>query len=53
MAGDDSVTAVAEAYRLFARREARGRSPAYEALAEAVADDDAVTGFVASLFTVI
>jgi hypothetical protein len=49
VAADDSVTAVAEAYRRFARREARGRSPAYEALAEAVAGDDAVTGFVASL----
>ena len=49
MAADDSVTAVAEAYRLFARREARGRSAVYEALAEAVAGDDAVTGFVASL----
>ena len=46
---NDPVTAVAEAYRVFARREARGRSAAYESLAESVADDPAVVGFVASL----
>jgi hypothetical protein len=40
---------VAAAYRAFARHEARGRSPAYEELAESVADDDAVTGLIASL----
>ncbi len=48
MAAEDPA-AVAQAYRLFARREARGRSAAYEALAESVAGDDVVTGFVASL----
>ena len=47
-AADDSQAA-ARAYRVFARREARGRSAAYEALAEAVADDEAVMGFVAAL----
>ena len=31
---------VARAYRVFARLEARGRSPAYEALASAVAGTD-------------
>src|ERR1700683_4120671 len=49
LAGDEPMIAVADTYRTFARREARGRSPAYEALAEAVADDEVVTGFVASL----
>jgi hypothetical protein len=38
-AGDDAVTAVTRTYRVFARQEVRGRSPAYEALAESVADD--------------
>jgi hypothetical protein len=47
--GDDPVGAVARAYRRFARREARGRSAAYEALAESVADDAALAGFIASL----
>ena len=46
---DEPVMAVAKAYLLFARREARGRSAAYESLAESVADDAAVAGFVASL----
>jgi hypothetical protein len=45
----DDPQAAASAYRVFARREARGRSAAYEALAEAVADDEAVMGFVAAL----
>jgi hypothetical protein len=49
LAGDDPVMAVAETYRVFARREARGRSAAYESLAESVADDAAVVGFIASL----
>lgn len=40
---------VAGTYRKFARREARGRSAVYESLAEAVADDAGVLGFVASL----
>jgi hypothetical protein len=49
-AAEDDVTAdVARAYRVFARLEARGRSPAYEALASAVADDAGIVGFVASL----
>jgi len=46
---NDPVTAVAEAYRSFARQEARGRSAAYESLAESVADDPAVVDFIASL----
>jgi hypothetical protein len=40
---------VARDYRLFARQEARGRSAAYESLAESVADDDAVVEFIGSL----
>ena len=40
---------VARAYRGWARREARGRSAAYEALAESVAEDAALAGFVAGL----
>lgn len=48
-AGDDPVAAVAETYRTFARLEAHGRSAAYESLAESVADDPAVSGFIASL----
>jgi hypothetical protein len=51
-AAEDDVTAdVARIYRVFARLEARGRSPAYEALAHAVADDAGIVGFVASLPT--
>ena len=46
---DDSVTAVARDFRLFARREARGRSAVYESLAESAAGDAVVTDFVASL----
>src|SRR6516164_2292418 len=46
--GDDAVTAVAGTYRAFARLEARGRSAAYEALAESVAGDAALAGFIAS-----
>jgi hypothetical protein len=49
VAGDDAVTAVARAYQVFARREARGRSAAYESLAESVAKDAALTRFIASL----
>lgn len=40
---------VARAYLTFARKEARGRSAAYESLAESVARDAVVTGFIASL----
>jgi hypothetical protein len=47
--GDDPVAGVVETYRAFARREARGRSAAYESLAESAADDAAIVDFVASL----
>jgi hypothetical protein len=40
---------VARAYLTFAMQEARGRSAAYESLAESVARDPAITGFIASL----
>jgi hypothetical protein len=50
-AGDDVRADVARAYRVFAQREARGRSPAYEALASAAAADAGIVGFVASLPT--
>jgi Uncharacterized protein conserved in bacteria (DUF2332) len=46
-AGDDAA-AVARTYRDFGR-EARGRSAAYEALAESVAGDSALVSFIASL----
>jgi hypothetical protein len=39
----------AQIYRGFARQEARGRSPAYEALAEGVAGDRAILRFLDSL----
>jgi hypothetical protein len=48
-ADGDRVAAVAQTYRSFARREARGRSAAYESLAEAAAGDPVVAGFVAAL----
>jgi len=49
-AGDgEAMRAVARDYRAFARREARGRSAPYEALAEGVAEDSALVGFIASL----
>jgi Uncharacterized protein conserved in bacteria (DUF2332) len=48
-AGDDAATAVARTYRDFGRLEARGRSAAYEALAESVAGDTALVSFIASL----
>ncbi len=44
-----TVASVAGEYQAFARREARGRSPEYEALAESVARDAALAGFIASL----
>ena len=47
--GRDQAAGIAEAYRTFARHEARGRSPAYQALAEAVAGDAAVLRFVGAL----
>jgi hypothetical protein len=46
---DGTAAAVARTCRTFARTEARGRSAAYEALAEAVAEDAALVSFVASL----
>jgi hypothetical protein len=45
----DEPAEIAEEYRAFARQEARGRSPAYEALAESVAGDAALVSFVATL----
>jgi hypothetical protein len=48
-AADTPVAGVARDYRQFARGEARGRSAAYQALAESAADDAAVVDFVASL----
>jgi hypothetical protein len=47
-AGEDAVTGVVADYRLFAR-EVRGRSAAYESLAESVADDPAIVAFIAAL----
>jgi len=49
MTPNDAMTAVIRAYQTFAGREARGRSAAYEALAESVASDAALAGFIASL----
>jgi hypothetical protein len=49
MAGQDPTASVSQNYRRFAKEEARGRSPAYEALAEAVADDIAVITFLNTL----
>jgi hypothetical protein len=48
MGGHDPALSTAANYRTFAR-EARGRSPAYEALAEAVAGDQEVLAFLARL----
>ena len=42
------MTGVVADYRLFAR-EVRGRSAAYESLAESVADDPAIVAFIAAL----
>ena len=47
--GRDQAAGIAEAYRTFARHEARGRSPAYQALTEAVAGDAAVLRFLGAL----
>ncbi|MGC5615619.1 DUF2332 domain-containing protein [Georgenia sp. Z1491] len=46
--GRDSQT-IADGYRLFARREARGVSPVYEAWSEAVAGDDEILDLLADL----
>ena len=47
-AGKDAEAA-ARTYRIFARHEAGGRSPAYAALAESVAGDAVLVSFIASL----
>jgi len=49
VAADDPLTSVAGTYQAWARLEAHGRSAAYESLAEAVARDATIAGFVASL----
>jgi hypothetical protein len=49
MAGLEPGLGTAENYRRFARREAAGRSPAYDSLALAIADDGVILGFLASL----
>jgi hypothetical protein len=46
--GDDPA-AIAASYRAFAQHQARGRSSAYESLAEAVAADPAILRFLAAL----
>src|SRR3954452_5878169 len=43
------TTAIAETYRRFARDEAHGRSPLYEALTESVADDPDMLAHIADL----
>ena len=48
-AADDATADVAWAYRAFARLEAHGRSPSYEELAVAVAEDAGIVGFLAAL----
>jgi len=47
--GLDPSIATAENYRRFARLEAAGRSPAYEALANAVAGNEMILAFLGSL----
>lgn len=49
MTGLDPSIATAENYRRFARLEASGRSPAYESLANAVANDQLVLAFLGNL----
>jgi hypothetical protein len=49
MTGHDPLVGTAENYRRFARLEAHGRSPGYEALAMAVAGDEPILAFLASL----
>jgi hypothetical protein len=48
-ASDEATREVVRAYRAFARREARGRPAEYEALAESVAGDAALAGFIVAL----
>ena len=49
MTGLDPNVPTAENYRRFARYEAAGRSPSYEELSFAVADDDFILSFLAQL----
>lgn len=49
MTGHDPTVKTAENYRRFARLEAAGRSPAYEQLALAVAEDATILAFLESL----
>jgi hypothetical protein len=49
MTGHDPAKGISDNYREFARLEAHGRSPAYESLAESVADDPAILRFLGSL----
>lgn len=49
MAGLDGAESIAEYYRRFARLEAEGRSPTYETLALAVAEDRDVLEFLSGL----
>ena len=49
MAATGVPVSTAQIYRGFARQEARGRSPAYEALAEGVAGDRGILRFLDSL----
>ena len=49
MNGLDPALETAENYRRFAMHEAAGRSPAYERLAYAVAEDDLVLSFLEDL----
>ena len=49
MAATGVPASTAQIYRGFARQEARGRSPAYEALAEGVAGDRGILRFLDSL----
>ncbi len=45
MAGHDPSLSIQQDYRAFSQQAARGRSPAYEALAVEVAGDPAVLAF--------
>ena len=49
MTTDEQLAAIAARYQRFARHEARGRSPLYEQLANAVAGDEVVLRFLAQL----
>jgi hypothetical protein len=49
MAGAEPSVGTSENYRRFARQEAAGRSPVYERLALAVADDELILGFLDGL----